>query len=259
MLSGCFRLGAGLRGSRMRIRARSNGGIQSPDRIMRDHQRRTEIRLIVLREEARKIEDGLQREDSLTAGSARDDNRALIAHHVDRFLYFSDLPEEFRKCNPAVPWGKLRSLRRPYHSRAGVPLEWPRSFEKALQFARDEIPKISRHLAAPNFPSRWRNEPVGDQGIDQVLGPYRSQILLSARRHGVRRIRVYGSVARGEADRRSDVDLLVEWGRRAKPLATYSFKDELERIIRRKVDLHDAEHTYWAVRDRVLSEAVPFL
>jgi len=76
------------------------------------------------------------------------------------------------------------------------------------------------------------------------------------RKYGVERLRVYGSVARGEADLTSDVDLLVEFRPGADSLATSSLKADLERVIGRKVDLHDPRDTYWAIRDRVLSEAI---
>src|SRR5438128_11676264 len=41
----------------------------------------------------------------------------------------------------------------------------------------------------------------------------REQILRLARRHGVTRVRVFGSMARGDAGPDSDVDLLIEVGR----------------------------------------------
>ena len=40
----------------------------------------------------------------------------------------------------------------------------------------------------------------------------REQILRLARRHGVTRVRVFGSMARGDAGPQSDVDLLIEVG-----------------------------------------------
>ena len=47
-------------------------------------------------------------------------------------------------------------------------------------------------------------------GIDDLLKAKRQDILRIAAKHGVRSIRVFGSVARGEADEQSDVDFLVE-------------------------------------------------
>jgi uncharacterized protein len=47
-------------------------------------------------------------------------------------------------------------------------------------------------------------------GIDEVLAEKRKEILSIAKMHGARNVRVFGSVARGEADDRSDIDFLVD-------------------------------------------------
>jgi predicted nucleotidyltransferase len=47
-------------------------------------------------------------------------------------------------------------------------------------------------------------------GIDDILKAKRDEILCIAAKHGARNVRVFGSVARGEADEKSDVDFLVE-------------------------------------------------
>ncbi len=56
------------------------------------------------------------------------------------------------------------------------------------------------------------------------------------RRFGVRRIGVFGSVARGEEDADSDVDILVEL---AEPIGweLLDLKDRLEEVLGRRVDL----------------------
>ena len=46
--------------------------------------------------------------------------------------------------------------------------------------------------------------------IRQLLQSKRSQILQIAVRHGARKVRVFGSVARGTARRGSDIDFLVD-------------------------------------------------
>lgn len=46
--------------------------------------------------------------------------------------------------------------------------------------------------------------------LDQLLEEKRGEILRIASEHGAREVRVFGSVARGEADQESDIDFLVE-------------------------------------------------
>jgi predicted nucleotidyltransferase len=47
--------------------------------------------------------------------------------------------------------------------------------------------------------------------LDTLRTERREEILRLAERHGARNVRVFGSVARGEAMEGSDLDLLVEW------------------------------------------------
>jgi uncharacterized protein len=46
--------------------------------------------------------------------------------------------------------------------------------------------------------------------IEELLRSKRQEILAIAARHGARNIRVFGSVARGDAGSDSDIDILVE-------------------------------------------------
>ena len=48
-------------------------------------------------------------------------------------------------------------------------------------------------------------------GIQELLYYERSQILAIAQKHGAYNVRVFGSVARGEATPESDIDLLVDY------------------------------------------------
>ncbi len=47
--------------------------------------------------------------------------------------------------------------------------------------------------------------------LDSLLKSLREEILRIAAKHGAHNVRVFGSVARGEADEKSDIDLLVEF------------------------------------------------
>jgi uncharacterized protein len=47
--------------------------------------------------------------------------------------------------------------------------------------------------------------------LEQLLKEKREEILRMAATHGARNVRVFGSVARGEADDQSDIDLVVEF------------------------------------------------
>jgi len=85
----------------------------------------------------------------------------------------------------------------------------------------------------------------------------REQILRLARSHGVTGVRVFGSMARGDAGPASDVDLLVEVG--AEPSAWFpgGLVAELEELLGRRVQVITERGLDALLRDRVLEEAIP--
>lgn len=75
-------------------------------------------------------------------------------------------------------------------------------------------------------------------GIEELLADKRSQILAIAEQHGAFNVRVFGSVARGEATAESDVDFLVDYdpARRSSWFPAGLMLD-WEALLGRKVDV----------------------
>ena len=86
---------------------------------------------------------------------------------------------------------------------------------------------------------------------------HRDEILRIARRHGVQRVRIFGSVARGESTDLSDLDLLVALDEGRSLLDLVGLKQEIEELLHRSVDVVTERALSPYVRDRVLAEAVP--
>ena len=84
----------------------------------------------------------------------------------------------------------------------------------------------------------------------------REQILRLARRHGVTGVRVFGSMARGDAGPQSDVDLLIEVGPNPSPWFPGGLIAELEELLGRRVQVVTERGLDELLRDRVLEEAV---
>jgi predicted nucleotidyltransferase len=78
------------------------------------------------------------------------------------------------------------------------------------------------------------------------------------RKHGIRRLALFGSATRGQLGPESDVDLLVEFapGRRV-GLRFITIQEELQALLGRKVDLNTRSFLSPHFRDRVEAEAVP--
>jgi predicted nucleotidyltransferase len=85
----------------------------------------------------------------------------------------------------------------------------------------------------------------------------RDQILDIARKHGVTRVRVFGSMARGDAGPKSDVDLLVDVGPNTSAWFPGGLVSELESLLGRHVQVITENGLDDLLRDRVLQEAVP--
>ena len=85
----------------------------------------------------------------------------------------------------------------------------------------------------------------------------RAEILKLAEQRGARNLRVFGSVARGEATHTSDLDLLVEWEPGRSLLDHVALKQDLEDLLGVSVDIGSERGLHWFVRDDVLQEAVP--
>lgn len=104
-------------------------------------------------------------------------------------------------------------------------------------------------------------KPVRGRGLSLAdLRARREEILRITHAHGARNVRVFGSVARGEAVPGSDLDLLVDVVAEASGFAYFGLlgdlRRDLEELLGCAVDLVDSA-ALRIMRDNVLREAVP--
>jgi predicted nucleotidyltransferase len=86
---------------------------------------------------------------------------------------------------------------------------------------------------------------------------HREAILHLAARYGIRRVRVFGSVARAEAASTSDLDVLVDFEPGRSLLDQVGFTQELETLLGRRVDVVAEGGLNPYLEARILAEAVP--
>ena len=98
----------------------------------------------------------------------------------------------------------------------------------------------------------WEHMTLDELGQDK-----RAAILAIASKHGVQRVRVFGSFARGDAGEDSDIDLLVDAGPNTPPWFPGGLLVELGEVLGRRVDIAEESTLHPLIRDRVLQEAIP--
>ncbi len=92
--------------------------------------------------------------------------------------------------------------------------------------------------------------------LEELLQANRDDILRVAAKRGAYNVRVFGSVARGEADAKSDIDLLVdlEPGRSLFDLGGLLM--DLQELLGHNVDVVTERGLRERIRERVLKEAI---
>ena len=88
-----------------------------------------------------------------------------------------------------------------------------------------------------------------------LIENHRAKILNVAERHGVRDERVFGSMARGDADDASDVDLLVSLFPERTGLALGTLLMDVQGVLKRRVEVMTENSLHSEIRDRILKEA----
>jgi uncharacterized protein len=90
----------------------------------------------------------------------------------------------------------------------------------------------------------------------EIVKVKREEILAIARKHGASNVRVFGSVARGEADEESDIDLLVDLDAERSLFDLGALVVELNESIGHHVDVVTERGIRNRIRDRIVAEAV---
>jgi uncharacterized protein len=93
--------------------------------------------------------------------------------------------------------------------------------------------------------------------INELLIKKREEILEIAAKHGAFNVRVFGSVARGEADEQSDIDFLVDYSLdKVSSWFPAGLVLELEALLGRKVDVATEKALKERIREQVLQQAI---
>lgn len=93
--------------------------------------------------------------------------------------------------------------------------------------------------------------------IEETVKTKREEIRRIAARHGATNVRLFGSVARGEAQPESDVDLLVDVAAQTSSWFPIGLVLDLEELLGRRVEIVTERALNKDFRESVLREAMP--
>ena len=92
--------------------------------------------------------------------------------------------------------------------------------------------------------------------MDKLIEDHREEIRRLALLRGARRVRVFGSRARGDASPDSDVDILIDLEKGRSALALGGLLMDLQELLGKKVDVVTPAALHSKLRNRILEQAV---
>lgn len=152
---------------------------------------------------------------------------------------FVELNRPRRPTSPHSP-----SSRRKPGARIGVSSEWGRILSRASH-------EVGGILSAMKPSART----IGNSRLRELVETRKDDIGSLADRYGISNVRIFGSVARGDADARSDIDFLVDVPRDASLFDLSRFRRELSDLLGVDVDVVSS-HALLPRDSDVLEEAI---
>jgi len=105
------------------------------------------------------------------------------------------------------------------------------STSKSFRQKTDEGPAIILHLVSK------RNGGGQDMAARRIKKEIRDRIVTILKKYDAERIAIFGSYARGEAGRKSDIDILVRFARPKSLIQLVQIEDEITKAVKVPVDL----------------------
>lgn len=93
--------------------------------------------------------------------------------------------------------------------------------------------------------------------LEELVRSKRNEIQHLSEKHGASNVRIFGSVARGEASPDSDIDFLVDIGPDTSSWFPAGLVVDLEDLLGRRVEVVTERALWPELRDHVLREETP--
>jgi predicted nucleotidyltransferase/DNA-binding XRE family transcriptional regulator len=128
--------------------------------------------------------------------------------------------------------------------------------EPGLRTLTKLIEATGHHLEVGLVPVRQARLGLPDTPLGRRLRRHRRAVIEQVRQRGAHNVRVFGSVARGEGDAGSDIDLLVDLDDGVGLVALAGLRRQLSDLLHVEVDVVPADTLKPNVADAVLADAI---
>ncbi len=95
--------------------------------------------------------------------------------------------------------------------------------------------------------------------VDKELDILKQKIVEVLKNKNIKKAGIFGSFARGENNKKSDVDILIELNKEFSLLDLVNLKLELEKFLRKKVDLVEYKTIKPELKKQILSEEIKII
>lgn len=172
------------------------------------------------------------------------------------------IPQEFQKRHPEIPWKQFIDFQNyiiHYYREIDRDALWGIAcntlplFESSIDAVLAEVAKPSNRSSATTSSNKERTTAQ----LERLLKDKRDDILSIAKQYGVSNVRIFGSIARGEADTESDIDLLVDVAPGRTLFDLNEFLVDLQGLLGHDVDVLTEKGLNNRMRERVMKEAIP--
>jgi len=89
---------------------------------------------------------------------------------------------------------------------------------------------------------------------EDQIDAIKQRVIEVLKKHEVKKASLFGSIVRGEATEKSDIDLLIEFEGRKSLLDLSGLKLDLQKVLRRQVDVLTYKSLHPLLKERILSE-----
>ena len=94
---------------------------------------------------------------------------------------------------------------------------------------------------------------------NKSIAAIKQKVIPILKEYKVSKAGIFGSYARGENKKKSDIDILIKIGNDASLLTLISLKLDLQKAVKRKIDLVEYETIGKELKKRILNEEIRIL